>query len=101
MTAIASYLVQVGTLFQGWPLWAVVVAGLVPWLLIFSRQVAWTYQHYPFLALFYVLAVTQTGHLLEHVAQMVQIHLLGLTGPNAQGVISVLNVEWVHFVWNT
>jgi hypothetical protein len=51
--------------------------------------------------LFYVLLVTQAGHFLEHVAQMIQIHLLGLQGARAQGVFGMLNIEWVHFVWNT
>jgi hypothetical protein len=46
------------------------------------------------------LAVSQTAHLLEHVAQMVQIHLLHLSGANAQGIVGPLNIEWVHFVWN-
>jgi hypothetical protein len=55
----------------------------------------------PWLVLFYVLTATQGGHLLEHVAQMVQIHVLGLQGANARGIVSVLDVEWVHFLWNT
>ena len=54
----------------------------------------------PWLALLGFLAVSQTAHLLEHVAQMVQIHLLHLTGANAQGIVGQLNIEWVHFIWN-
>lgn len=53
------------------------------------------------LALFYVLTATQGGHLLEHVAQMIQIHALGLRGPDARGIVGVLDLEWVHFTWNT
>jgi len=53
------------------------------------------------LALFYILAATQGGHFLEHVAQMVQIHALGLRGPDARGIVGVLDLEWVHFSWNT
>jgi hypothetical protein len=55
----------------------------------------------PALALFYILAVTQGGHFLEHVVQMVQIHLLGIPGPRAQGVVGALDLEWVHFIWNS
>jgi hypothetical protein len=55
----------------------------------------------PALALFYVLAATQGGHFLEHVVQMVQIHLLGIPGPRAQGVVGALDLEWVHFIWNS
>ena len=46
------------------------------------------------------LALSQTAHLLEHIAQMVQIHVLHLTGASAQGIVGQLNIEWVHFTWN-
>ena len=52
------------------------------------------------MALLGFLAISQATHLLEHVAQMVQIHLLHLSGANAQGIVGQLNIEWVHFVWN-
>ena len=54
----------------------------------------------PWLALLGFLAVSQTTHLLEHVAQMIQIHVLHLSGANAQGIVGQLNIEWVHFIWN-
>jgi hypothetical protein len=54
----------------------------------------------PWIALLGFLAVSQTAHLLEHVAQMVQIHVLHLSGANAQGIVGQLNIEWVHFTWN-
>ena len=54
----------------------------------------------PWLALLGFLAVSQTAHLLEHVAQMIQIHVLHLSGANAQGIVGKLNIEWVHFIWN-
>jgi hypothetical protein len=40
-------------------------------------------------------------HFLEHVAQMVQIHLLGLSGLQARGIFGMLDIEWVHFIWNS
>jgi len=46
------------------------------------------------------LALTQTAHLIEHVAQMVQIHVLHLSGASALGIVGQLNIEWVHFIWN-
>ena len=52
------------------------------------------------MAAFTFLLLAQTGHLLEHVAQMVQIHVLHLSGANAQGIVGQLNIEWVHFIWN-
>jgi hypothetical protein len=36
----------------------------------------------------------------EHVAQIVQLHVLHLSGANAQGIVGRLNIEWVHFIWN-
>jgi hypothetical protein len=55
----------------------------------------------PWLALFSLIALTQTAHLLEHVAQIVQIHLLGVRGAAARGIVGQLDLEWVHFIWNT
>ncbi|MDQ2912747.1 MAG: hypothetical protein M3T56_05765, partial [Chloroflexota bacterium] len=46
------------------------------------------------------LALAQTAHLFEHVAQMVQMHVQHLTGASAQGIVGQLNIEWVHFIWN-
>ena len=101
LTALASFAAAALGILQTWPLWARVLAALLPWIPVFTGEIVWTYRHYQWLALFYVLVVTQSGHFLEHVAQMVQIHILGLTGPNARGVFGALDLEWVHFVWNT
>ncbi len=84
-----------------WPLWAMVVVGLIPFVPLFVVGARWNFRRQHWLVLFYVLLVTQTGHFLEHVAQMIQIHLLGLQGAQAQGVFGMLNIEWVHFLWNT
>lgn len=54
----------------------------------------------PWIAFLGFLALSQTAHLLEHIAQMVQIHVLHLTGAGAQGIVGQLNIEWVHFTWN-
>jgi hypothetical protein len=54
----------------------------------------------PWLALLGLLGLSQTAHLFEHVAQMVQIHVLHLSGASAQGIVGQLNIEWVHFIWN-
>jgi hypothetical protein len=101
LTAAASYLGQVIASLQGWPLWAIVTATLLPWVPIMTRELVWTYRHYHWLALLYLLVVTQGGHFLEHVAQIYQIHVLGLKGPAAPGIFGALDVEWVHFLWNT
>lgn len=84
-----------------WPLWGVAVAALLPWSVVLGAEVAWIGRHHRMLALFYLLVVTQGGHLLEHLVQMVQVHVLGLSGPDASGVFTALDAEWVHFGWNT
>ena len=84
-----------------WPIWLIGHATVAPWVPLLALQTAWTYQRYQWLALFYVLVVTQSGHFLEHVAQMIQIHLLGLSGADARGIFGALDIESVHFVWNT
>jgi hypothetical protein len=47
-----------------------------------------------------VLLALQSFHTLEHIVQLVQFYLFNNPGINSQGLISSLNVEWVHFIWN-
>jgi hypothetical protein len=105
VTFAISALASLGSLsfglLQGWPIWGVGLATVVPWAPMFLLDVARIYYAYQWLALFYTLLITQSGHFLEHVAQMVQIHLLGLGGADARGIFGALDIEWVHFVWNT
>jgi hypothetical protein len=100
-TAMASYAAQLVAIVQGWPLWAIVLATLLPWVPIFTLEMVWTYRHYQWLALFYVLVVTQGGHFMEHVVQVGQIHLMGVPPAAAHGIFGALDIEWVHFVWNS
>src|SRR5438105_6766903 len=68
--------------------------GIQRWLSCLNHR------RHRWLVLFYVLVVTQTAHFLEHVAQMIQIHVLGLQGAAARGIVGALDIEWVHFTWN-
>jgi hypothetical protein len=101
MTSAASVAAVAFAIFQSWPAWAIVTAALAPWIPCMVGEIGWTRRHYGWLALFYVLVLTQGGHVGEHVVQMVQIHLLHRMGPSARGVFGALDIEWVHFVWNT
>jgi hypothetical protein len=47
-----------------------------------------------------VLITLQSLHMLEHATQMVQFYYLKLPAGTSLGLISALNVEWVHFTWN-
>ena len=46
------------------------------------------------------LLVVQALHLGEHVVQMIQLYVLGWPPAIARGVVSNLDIEKVHFVWN-
>src|SRR6202171_3462115 len=41
--------------------------------------------------------VLQVGHQVEHIAQMVQMHLDGQPPAFAHGLVGRLDLEWVHF----
>ncbi|HLQ32640.1 MAG TPA: hypothetical protein VK457_08130 [Chloroflexota bacterium] len=101
LTALASYGAQAVATLQHAPTWAVVLATILPWIPVLTAEIGWTYGQYPWLALFYVLLITQGAHFLEHVTQVTQIHLLALRGRQAQGIFGALNIEWVHFFWNS
>lgn len=47
-----------------------------------------------------VLLALQGFHTVEHIVQVTQFYLLGRPGIGSQGLISSLNIEWVHFTWN-
>lgn len=83
------------------PLWVLGIAAAVPFIPLFTgltldtRRAAGSW-----LALYLVLAVTQTAHVGEHVAQVAQLRLLGIPAKDAHGIFGALDVEWVHFAWN-
>ncbi len=47
-----------------------------------------------------ILLATQGFHMLEHLVQWGQYHLLGWPPKAASGLISPLNAEIIHFTWN-
>jgi hypothetical protein len=100
---VTSALVSAGLVLatpRSWPVWVTAIVALIPWLPAFVAGARWNYRRHHWLVLFYVLVVSQSGHFLEHVAQMVQLHTLHLTGTAARGVFGALDIEWVHFLWN-
>ena len=91
----------VTTFWLGWAIWQVAILVILAWLPLFFLKTVSIHRQYGWLAFFFILVVTQGAHLLEHVAQMVQIHLLGLSGLQARGILGMLDIEWVHFIWNS
>jgi hypothetical protein len=83
------------------PIWVLGVAGALPALPLLAgvTRDSWRIGG-GWLALYVVLAATQTAHVGEHVVQVAQLRLLGIPASDAHGVFGALDVEWVHFVWN-
>lgn len=101
LTAVASIGGLLLANVNGWPLWGHGLMLVLVWGPIFAIETAWTHRHYGWFALFYVLALTQLGHFVEHLVQMVQLHLLHRRGAGASGVFGQLDIEWVHLGFNT
>jgi hypothetical protein len=100
---IAASLISLSLLvihFIGMDLWKVALLILLAWLPIFVVKTREIYQQYRWLAFFFVLLIAQSVHFIEHIAQMIQIHLLGLSGMQAHGIIGMLDLEWVHFIFD-
>lgn len=83
------------------PVWGVVLAVLV--LLMVAAIPKWQadQRHYgtPVMVLS-ILVAAQGFHTVEHIAQIIQYHVLGWSARAAVGLISPANAEWVHFTWN-
>lgn len=76
ITAAASYLLQIGAIVQGQPLYIIALYTLIPWIPLFLFEGLWKYEHYNFVAVFAVIAALQVGHLGEHAFQIVQLEAL-------------------------
>src|SRR5437763_7340036 len=74
---------MVSAFWLGWVLWQIALLLVLVWLPPFVLQTASIYRQYRWLALFFILVVTQGAHFVEHLVQMIQLHLLGLSGQQA------------------
>lgn len=100
---VLSSLVSTGLLMMhmlGMDLWKVALLILFAWLPICAVKTKAIYRQYRWLAFFFVLLIVQSVHFTEHIAQVIQIHLLGLSGTQAHGIIGMLDLEWVHFAFD-
>ena len=85
---------------MGWQVWLIMILILLAWLPIFVIITRSIYRQHHWLAFFFVLLIAQSVHFTEHIAQMVQIHIMGLSGAQAHGLIGQLDLEWVHFAFD-
>ena len=112
ITALASYLAQLIGILLHWPLWAIALATILPWVPLFTMKILWTSKHYGFMALYLVIMILQAGHVGEHVVQVLQFIFIynpahscygfswyGIC-KDAHGVFGELDRETVHFIWD-
>src|SRR5918994_3988064 len=77
VAAAGSFIGQIAAVVQAAPLWVYLLAAVAPWLPVLAYEIAWTYRHYKWLAVFCLLLVSQAAYLIERIAQIAQIHVAG------------------------
>ena len=92
-----SYLILAIAWLEGSPAWLAFGLALIPWGIVMFVEIEWTYKHYGWLALFFLMAFVQTIHYSEHCIEMVQYHLFHNPLKDSLAIFSNLNVEGVHF----
>ena len=86
---------------EGWTIWILGLLIIAAWMPLVVSTMRTIYHQHRWLAFLYLLVVAQAAHMIEHLAQMVELHILGWLGPKASGIIGFLNIEWVHLIWNS
>jgi hypothetical protein len=99
IAAAGSIMGQIVAVIQAAPVWLFVVAAVTPWLPILALELVWTYRHYRWLSLFCLLLITQTGYLLENLANVVQAHILNQPPTGIFG--SALDPRLLHLAWTS
>ncbi|HKC91307.1 MAG TPA: cyclic nucleotide-binding domain-containing protein [Candidatus Limnocylindria bacterium] len=79
ITALTSYALQIGAIFQGQPLYIIAFYTLLPWIPLAVFEGLWKYEHYQWIAIFAVIAALQVGHLGEHTFQVAEYTFLNGT----------------------
>jgi len=101
ITIAASWLGMVTTIILGYPLAIIGVVTILPWLPVFFSEAIWKYRHYAWVGLFEILIITQGLHFIEHIAQIVEVDVVGLPRALSRGIIGNLDAEYVHFFFDT
>ncbi len=92
----------IATFTLGLKLWQIGTFVFLAWCPLVFYVMMKLYRFYGAgISMLFLLVISQTAHLIEHTSQMIQIHLLGLKGAQASGIIGQLNTEWVHLIWNS
>ena len=79
-------------------MWYVAAAIIVAWTPFGAQYTIHLIKRDTRLAVYFIFIALQSIHMSEHVAQMVQIHLLFKSFANSHGLFGALfDVEWLHF----
>jgi len=85
--------------FTMWPIAAVIIAAWTPWAYRYTLDLV---KRDARLAIYFVFIALQNVHMCEHVAQMVQIHILGRPFSASHGIFgAVLDTETLHFAFDS
>lgn len=99
---LASILGITSYVWLDWPKWLASAIFIITMLPIGIAKWHNDFKQYGTTTLiFSVLLISQSLHTIEHIAQWVQYYSIGYTLRESNGLLSPLNAEWVHFVWNT
>ena len=93
MTAVASYLLQIGAIFQGQPLYVIAFYTILPWIPLLVFEGLWKYEHYNWIAIFAIVTALQVGHLGEHFFQVTEYAFLNGTLACPPPVDDVVNAR--------
>ncbi len=79
VTALTSYILQIGAIILGYPLYLIAIYTLLPWIPVFFFEGLWKVRHYNVIAVFGIIVVLQLGHVGEHLTQVVQLNFMNGT----------------------
>lgn len=83
-------------------LWEIAMAIITLWLPWCIRYALDLFKIEYTLALYFIFVALQSVHMGEHVAQMVQLHILGRAFANSHGIFgAALDVEVLHFLFDS
>ncbi len=101
LALIVSSALGLGALALAVRIGVVALAVLLPWLPIIARKLRSDWATYSWLAFFELLVILQIGHFAEHVSQVIELHWLEWSPVLAHGIFGDLDIEPVHWWWNT
>ena len=101
VTIACSWIGMIASVILGYPLWVIGLVTVLPWIPILFAESLWKYKHYKWFALFGVLILTQCLHFVEHIAQIVEVDIVGWPRLLSTGILGSLDLEIVHFTFDT